>query len=123
MELPAGPAELMRQIEIFRQMGFGGFHMHVRTGMETPYLSDEHMDMVRRCVDKAREQKMLAWLYDEDRWPSGAAGGLVTAEEKYRQQYLVFSAASYEQRGGNPSAGNSHRQSRPARRRRAARTV
>lgn len=100
------PAELMRQIEIFRQMGFGGFHMHVRTGMETPYLSDEHMDMVRRCVDKAREQKMLAWLYDEDRWPSGAAGGLVTAEEKYRQQYLVFSAASYEQRGGNPSAGN-----------------
>lgn len=41
------PAELMRQIEIFRQMGFGGFHMHVRTGMETPYLSEEHMD---RCA-------------------------------------------------------------------------
>ena len=28
--------ELLRQIEVFREMGFGGFHMHVRTGMSTP---------------------------------------------------------------------------------------
>ena len=30
--------ELLRQIEIFHEMGFGGFHMHVRTGMDTEYL-------------------------------------------------------------------------------------
>ena len=34
---------------------------------------------------------MLAWLYDEDRWPSGAAGGLVTKDHRYRQRFLVFS--------------------------------
>lgn len=50
-------------------MGFGGFHMHVRTGMDTEYLSDEFMHLIRSCTDKAKSEKMLAWLYDEDRWP------------------------------------------------------
>ena len=25
--------ELLRQIDVFKEMGLGGFHMHVRTGM------------------------------------------------------------------------------------------
>ena len=33
---------------------------------------------------------MLAWTYDEDRWPSGAAGGLVTKEKKFRARHLLF---------------------------------
>ena len=65
--------ELLRQIDVFHRMGFGGFHMHVRTGMDTEYLSDEFMQLIRACTDKAKGEKMLAWLYDEDRWPSGAA--------------------------------------------------
>ncbi|GHU71636.1 hypothetical protein AGMMS49992_05990 [Clostridia bacterium] len=82
--------ELRWQIEQFKRMGFGGFHMHVRTGMATEYLSDEYMQIVRDCVEKARQEDMLAWLYDEDRWPSGAAGGFVTKNPKYRQRYLLF---------------------------------
>ena len=66
-------SELERQIDVLHEMGFGGFHMHVHTGMDTPYLSDEYMSLVRACVDKAERERMLAWLYDEDRWPSGAA--------------------------------------------------
>ena len=61
--------ELCRQIDIFREMGLGGFHMHVRTGLENKYLSDEFMGLVRSCVDHAKKRDMLAWLYDEDRWP------------------------------------------------------
>ncbi|MBO7177330.1 MAG: hypothetical protein J6W14_08120, partial [Clostridia bacterium] len=34
-------AELLRQIGVMQEMGFGGAHMHVRSGMDTPYLSDE----------------------------------------------------------------------------------
>lgn len=30
--------ELLRQIDIFGQMGFSGFFMHSRTGLETEYL-------------------------------------------------------------------------------------
>ena len=33
---------------------------------------------------------MLTWLYDEDRWPSGAGGGLVTRDHKYRIRFLLF---------------------------------
>lgn len=82
--------ELCRQIDVFKEMGLGGFHMHVRTGLKNEYLSDEYMELVRACVDKAKNEKMLAWLYDEDRWPSGAAGGIVTQEEKYRARNLLF---------------------------------
>ena len=48
-------------------MGLGGFHMHVRTGTDTPYLGEEFMDFVRLCTGEARRCGMLAWLYDEDR--------------------------------------------------------
>lgn len=84
------PELLKRQIEYLKQMGLGGFHIHSRTGMATPYLSDEFMELVKVCVEKAREENMLAWLYDEDRWPSGAAGGIVTKNPEYRARYLLF---------------------------------
>lgn len=82
--------ELYRQIDIFKEMGLGGFHLHVRTGLENEYLSEEYMHLMKDCVDKAKNEEMLAWLYDEDRWPSGAAGGFVTKDEKYRARCLLF---------------------------------
>ncbi|MGI6200540.1 MAG: hypothetical protein ACOYJA_07210 [Christensenellales bacterium] len=82
---------LIEQIEQMKRMGLGGFHMHSRTGMATDYLSDAFMGMVRACVDKAKDEGMLAWLYDEDRWASGAAGGYVTKDHRYRARYLRVS--------------------------------
>ncbi len=88
--------ELEEQIEVFQKMGFGGFHMHVRQGLEVPYLSNEFMEAVRFCAEKAKEKGMLAWLYDEDRWPSGCAGGFVTKEKKYRQKYLLMTKSDLQ---------------------------
>lgn len=48
--------ELERQIDVLKHMGFGGFHMHVRTGMDTEYLSDEYMHMVTACTNKAKAE-------------------------------------------------------------------
>ena len=83
--------ELLRQIDVFKEMGLGGFHMHVRTGLEDTYLSDKFMDNIRSCVEKAENEQMLAWLYDEDRWPSGAAGGYVTKDHAMRERFIKFS--------------------------------
>ena len=83
--------EARRQLRIFKHMGLGGGFMHSRVGLGTPYLSDEWFDVIKACVAEAREQNMEAWLYDEDRWPSGAAGGLVTENPKYRMRYLTLS--------------------------------
>lgn len=89
--------ELTWQLEILKQMGFGGAHMHVRTGMATPYLSDEYMALIKACVEKCKSEEMLAWLYDEDRWPSGAAGGLVTKDKEFRATHLLFTATPYSE--------------------------
>ena len=87
---------LLEQIEYLKEMGFGGFYMHTRAGMETPYLGEEFMDMVKACVEKAKDEDMLAYLYDEDKWPSGYAGGLATKEHKYRAKHMVFTQKKLE---------------------------
>lgn len=80
---------LNRQLDKLKEMGFGGAHMHVRSGMSTEYLSDEFMGYIKGCVEHCKAHNMLAWLYDEDRWPSGAAGGLVTKDKKYAMRHLL----------------------------------
>lgn len=84
---------LRRQIGYLQEMGFGGFHMHSRVGMSSEYLGEEFMANVRACVDEAEKRDMLAWLYDEDKWPSGFAGGYVTKIPKYRQRFVAFAPA------------------------------
>lgn len=69
---------LGEQIEGFKRAGMGGFFIHSREGLETEYLSTEWMEDVKFCVDKARENDLELWIYDEDKWPSGAAGGMVS---------------------------------------------
>src|ERR1700722_8179518 len=48
-------AQLFRQIEHFREMGFGGFHIHARTGLATPYMGEEFLSTVKACCEKAAE--------------------------------------------------------------------
>ncbi len=81
---------IKEQMEYFRRMGFGGVHLHPRTGLDVPYLSEEYLQLVRYAVKQAREQKMLCWLYDEDRFPSGSAGGIVTENLHYRVRHLLL---------------------------------
>lgn len=83
-------AQLLRQIDCFRQMGFGGFHIHSRTGLDTEYLGEAFMAAVVACTEKAAAEGMLCWLYDEDRWPSGFAGGIVTRDARFRAKRLVW---------------------------------
>jgi hypothetical protein len=85
------PHELRRQVRVMHRMGLGGFFMHSRVGLNTPYLSEDWFRCVDACIDEAKQLDMEAWLYDEDRWPSGAAGGLVTRDERYRMRSLACS--------------------------------
>ncbi len=88
--------ELKEQIENFRTMGMGGFHMHVRTGMASPYMDSEFMSYVELCIEEAKKKGMLAWLYDEDRWPSGTAGGKVTKDDPdFVMKNLMFTTVPY----------------------------
>lgn len=72
--------ELLRQIDLMKEAGFGGFFMHARDGLESRYLGGEWDACVKACAEKARKLGMYAWMYDEDRWPSGFCGGAVQQE-------------------------------------------
>jgi hypothetical protein len=82
--------ELLRQIHVMKEMGFGGFFMHSRTGLETEYLGTEWFDLINACADEAEKVGLEAWLYDEDRWPSGLAGGIVSKHQEFRQKAILL---------------------------------
>ena len=86
--------ELVRQVEVMKEMGLGGYFMHSRAGLITEYLGDEWFDLINAVADAGEKLGMESWLYDEDRWPSGSAGGKVTVDEQYRKKSLyVFESA------------------------------
>lgn len=83
--------EIRRQIREMKRAGVGGFFIHSRDGLETEYLGEEWMDCVKTAVEEAKEQGLYAWLYDEDRFPSGTAGGRVTScGDEYRCKGLTL---------------------------------
>lgn len=89
--------ELIRsQTEVFRKMGFGGAHLHPRTGLDTEYLGKEFLELAVYADEQAKERDMLCWLYDEDRYPSGAAGGMVTENWNYRARHLLLTREKKE---------------------------
>ena len=78
------------QVAKFQRMGMGGAMVHPRTGMDTEYLSDEYMRLVAYAEKELRARGMNCWLYDEERFPSGCAGGIVTRDVRFRARQLVL---------------------------------
>ncbi len=81
--------ETLRQVAEMDEAGMGGYFMHARGGLQTPYLQKEWFDQVRAATLEGDKREMLAWGYDENGWPSGFGGGLVNGlGEAYQQKYL-----------------------------------
>ncbi len=72
---------LLEQLEGMREKHIGGVFIHSRDGLETEYLSKEWMDCTDAVIDHAGRTGMEVWIYDEDTWPSGSAGGAVSAAD------------------------------------------
>ena len=70
-------AEIVRQIDGFKAGGFGGAFLHSRGGLLTEYMGKEWWDVMDAAVRRSRQIGLNAWFYDEDKWPSGFAGGKV----------------------------------------------
>ena len=67
-------------LRFFKEQGFGGAFIHPRPGLETDYLSEEWFELYRYSVEKAKELGLDIWIYDENSYPSGFAGGHVQRE-------------------------------------------
>ena len=71
----------------FKKAGSSQVFIHPRPGLITEYLSDKWFELYKYAVDKGKELGMLVWIYDENSYPSGFAGGHVPDEmpESYNQ--------------------------------------
>ena len=86
---------LKKEIDSMKEMGFGGYYMHPRVGLSTKYLSEDFMSYVNTCILQSKKNDMLSYLYDEDKWPSGFAGGLNTKDIENRQKALFLTTVPY----------------------------
>jgi len=68
------------QMKEFKKAGIGGVFVHPRPGLLTEYLSDEWFHLFDYTVQKGKELDMKVWIYDENSYPSGFAGGHVPAQ-------------------------------------------
>lgn len=88
--------ELIKQIGEMKAAGIGGFIMHARTGLKDEYLGEKWFSCIKACLEKARESEMQAWVYDENGWPSGFAGGKLLENEDYRARYLEYAVGEFD---------------------------
>ena len=71
----------------FKEGGIGGVFIHPRPGLLTEYISEDWNHLFDYTVRKGKELGMKVWIYDENSYPSGFAGGHVQAQmpESYNQ--------------------------------------
>ena len=72
--------QIDEQLTDLQAHGIGGVFIHARPGLITEYLSDEWFALCRYAVKRGKELGMNIWLYDENSYPSGFAGGHVPAQ-------------------------------------------
>lgn len=70
-------AQIEEQLKDFKDKGIGGVFIHPRPGLITPYLSEEWFSLCAHAVETAKDLGMKIWIYDENSYPSGFAGGHV----------------------------------------------
>ncbi len=71
--------EIREQLNDFAAGHFDGVIVHARAGLEIKYLSNEWFSAFSMVVSEAEKLGLDVYIYDEDGWPSGFAGGLVTS--------------------------------------------
>ncbi len=69
--------ELDFHLDELKNKGFGGVFVHPRPGMVNEYLSDNWFDLFDHTISRCKTLGMDVWIYDENAYPSGFAGGYV----------------------------------------------
>ncbi len=72
--------EIDKDLASFRNAGSLQVIVHPRPGLITEYLSESWFKLFQHAVEKGKELGMKIWIYDENSYPSGFAGGHVPDE-------------------------------------------
>lgn len=92
--------ELIHQMRDFAAKGFAGVVIHARAGLSIPYLGEEWFNCYQWVIEEAEKTGLDIWIYDENGWPSGSAGGKVDSlGEKHQMKNLGFSFDAAPEQG------------------------
>lgn len=64
----------------YKDHGFGGGFVHPRPGLITEYLSEKWFELWEYALSTAKQLGLKLYIYDENSYPSGFAGGHVPSE-------------------------------------------
>ena len=82
--------EIDFQLDVMRKSGIKSFFLHVRDGiLDQAYGTSLFFENIRYIVEEAKKKDLKVWLYDEDSFPSGNAGGLIAIENPELQAYSL----------------------------------
>lgn len=70
-------SQIDSMLQDYRQNDFGGVIIHARPGLITEFLSEEWFDLFTYAVERGKQLGLNIWIYDENSYPTGFAGGLV----------------------------------------------
>lgn len=73
------PDLLARHLEAYAGGDLSAVILHPRSGLLLPYGGEDWFDRMEWLIRACDERGLDVWLYDEDPFPSGSAGGLITA--------------------------------------------
>lgn len=86
--------EIAWQMDEFARGGYEGVFGHARPGMLTPFLSNAWWEAIDEILAGCRRNGIEFWIWDEDYFPSGLAGGRIVWEDPGMiSRQLVFSTA------------------------------
>lgn len=71
------PEQIRFSLRDLDKHGIHQVFVHPRPGLMTPYLSEDWFELWRVTLAEAKRLGMNVWIYDENSYPSGFAGGLV----------------------------------------------
>ncbi|MCX6621803.1 MAG: glycosyl hydrolase, partial [Acidobacteria bacterium] len=93
--------EVDRQIREMVSQHVYGAYVHNRTGLQTPYLSDEYFGIVKSGMESARKHGFLFGIIDEYEWPGaeardpwspGLGSRVIARNPDFRMRSLSFTA-------------------------------
>ncbi|MFX0098752.1 MAG: hypothetical protein ACFFCS_04165 [Candidatus Hodarchaeota archaeon] len=85
--------EMKTQLDLMKKAGAGGAFLHARGGRITPYMSEEWLSACSETIKHGSKIGLKVWLYDEDGFPSGYAGGktIESNPTEYSANFIVLS--------------------------------
>lgn len=100
-------AEIKRDILSFYEQSIGGIFIHARSGLKIEYLGEKWFKAYKLTIEECKKYGIEVWIYDEEGWPSGFAGGLIALNgEDFVIKHLVKTQELEEHLASNRLLGS-----------------